>query len=72
MNFPKLEILKKPVRRFLNAFIKARTVHEFTGLPSLADDTGLEVDSLGGAQVFTLLDMRVITQPIKKTVLNCS
>ena len=32
-----------------NAFIKARTVYELTGLPSLADDTGLEVDSLGGA-----------------------
>ena len=32
-----------------NAFIKAKTVYEFTGLPSLADDTGLEVDSLGGA-----------------------
>jgi len=32
-----------------NAFIKARTVYEFTGLPSLADDTGLEVDSLDGA-----------------------
>ena len=32
-----------------NAFIKAKTVFEFTGLPSLADDTGLEVDSLDGA-----------------------
>ena len=32
-----------------NAFIKAKTVYEFTGLPSLADDTGLEVDSLDGA-----------------------
>ena len=32
-----------------NSFIKARTVHEFTGLPSLADDTGLEVDALDGA-----------------------
>ena len=31
-----------------NAFIKARTVFEMTGLPSLADDTGLEVESLGG------------------------
>ena len=31
-----------------NAFIKARTVYEMTGLPSLADDTGLEVESLGG------------------------
>jgi len=32
-----------------NALIKARTVHEITGLPSLADDTGLEVDALNGA-----------------------
>lgn len=32
-----------------NAFIKARTVFEKTGLPSLADDTGLEVDALQGA-----------------------
>ena len=31
-----------------NAFIKARTVFEMTGLPSLADDTGLEVEALGG------------------------
>ena len=31
-----------------NAFIKARTVFKMTGLPSLADDTGLEVESLGG------------------------
>ena len=32
-----------------NAFIKAETVHQLTGLPALADDTGLEVDALGGA-----------------------
>ena len=32
-----------------NAFIKAETVHRLTGLPSLADDTGLEVDALDGA-----------------------
>ncbi len=32
-----------------NAFIKAETVHRMTQLPSLADDTGLEVDALGGA-----------------------
>ena len=32
-----------------NSFIKARTVHKVTGLPSLADDTGLEVDALDGA-----------------------
>ena len=32
-----------------NAYIKAQTVHEITGLPTLADDTGLEVDLLNGA-----------------------
>ncbi len=32
-----------------NAIKKASAVASFTGLPSLADDTGLEVDALGGA-----------------------
>jgi XTP/dITP diphosphohydrolase len=32
-----------------NARLKARTVSELTGLPALADDTGLEVAALGGA-----------------------
>ena len=32
-----------------NARIKARTVSELTGLPALADDSGLEVDALDGA-----------------------
>jgi len=32
-----------------NAMLKARTAAEATGLPALADDTGLEVDHLGGA-----------------------
>jgi XTP/dITP diphosphohydrolase len=32
-----------------NALLKARAVVEATGLPVLADDTGLEVDALGGA-----------------------
>ncbi|MBE2185309.1 MAG: RdgB/HAM1 family non-canonical purine NTP pyrophosphatase [Rhodothermales bacterium] len=31
-----------------NAEKKARAVHAFTGLAALADDTGLEVDALGG------------------------
>lgn len=31
-----------------NALLKARAVMEAVGLPALADDTGLEVDSLGG------------------------
>lgn len=32
-----------------NAFIKARTAFQYTGLPCMADDTGLEVDALNGA-----------------------
>lgn len=32
-----------------NALQKARTVYKMTGLPSLADDTGLEVEHLKGA-----------------------
>lgn len=32
-----------------NAAIKARAACEATGLPALADDSGLEVDALGGA-----------------------
>jgi len=31
-----------------NALLKARSVVEATGLPVIADDTGLEVDALGG------------------------
>lgn len=31
-----------------NALLKARAWNEYTGLPALADDTGLEVDALGG------------------------
>jgi XTP/dITP diphosphohydrolase len=31
-----------------NAVKKARVIAEFTGLPAVADDTGLEVDALGG------------------------
>ena len=32
-----------------NAYKKARAVHAFTGLPAIADDTGLEVAALKGA-----------------------
>ena len=31
-----------------NSVKKARAIAEFTGLPAVADDTGLEVDALGG------------------------
>ncbi len=33
---------------FGNALKKAKTIHEVTGLPALADDSGLEVDFLDG------------------------
>jgi len=32
-----------------NAYAKASTLARFSGLPTLADDSGLEVDALGGA-----------------------
>lgn len=32
-----------------NALKKARSLADFTGMPTLADDSGLEVDALGGA-----------------------
>lgn len=32
-----------------NAAKKAEELHAFTGLPTMSDDTGLEVDALGGA-----------------------
>lgn len=32
-----------------NARIKARSAYQYTGLPAIADDSGLEVDALGGA-----------------------
>jgi len=31
-----------------NAIIKAKAVYDLTGIPAIADDTGLEVDALGG------------------------
>lgn len=48
--FPEINSIEETGTTLIeNALIKARTVHEITGLPSLADDTGLEVDALNGA-----------------------
>ena len=42
-------VLEEPFDTFeANALAKARTVVEATGLPAVADDSGLEVDALGG------------------------
>jgi XTP/dITP diphosphohydrolase len=46
-NFPKVEEAGKTLGE--NAIIKAKAIFQFTGLPSIADDSGLEVDALDGA-----------------------
>ena len=45
-NFPDVEETGKELED--NAILKARAIYEFTGLPSMADDSGLEVDALNG------------------------
>lgn len=46
-NFPELKEEGSTLKD--NAISKAKPTCEFTGLPSLADDTGLEVEALAGA-----------------------
>ena len=48
--FPSIREIKETGKTILeNSLIKARIVHKITGLPTVADDTGLEVNSLNGA-----------------------
>jgi len=48
-DYPALGAIKETGRTFHeNARLKAQAVFAFTGLPSIADDSGLEVDALGG------------------------
>ena len=49
-NFPEVgEIEETGTTLLENSFLKAHAVHTITGLPAIADDTGLEVDALNGA-----------------------
>ncbi|MBC8403275.1 MAG: RdgB/HAM1 family non-canonical purine NTP pyrophosphatase [Candidatus Marinimicrobia bacterium] len=49
-DFPQVgKINETGVTLLENSLLKARTVHKLTGLPAIADDTGLEVDALAGA-----------------------
>lgn len=49
-NFPKIcEIEESGSTLLENSLIKSREVHRVTGLPAIADDTGLEVEFLNGA-----------------------
>ena len=48
-DFPEIgEIIEDGETLKDNALIKAREVYKITGLPSISDDTGLEVDALNG------------------------
>jgi XTP/dITP diphosphohydrolase len=48
-HYPNAPNVKENGRTFLeNALIKAHAIAEFTGMPVLADDSGLEVDHLAG------------------------
>ena len=48
-DFPQIGDIEETGTTLLeNAFIKAHAVHQLTGLPAIADDTGLEVDALNG------------------------
>ncbi len=44
-----VEIEETGTTFFENSFIKASTITKMTGLPALADDSGLQVDALNGA-----------------------
>ena len=49
-HFPELEDVEETGTTFLeNALLKARTVCSETGLPAIADDSGLCIDALGGS-----------------------
>ena len=49
LDFPNIgEIIEDGKTLKDNALIKANTVYKITGLPSISDDTGLEIDALNG------------------------
>jgi len=43
------EVIEDGNTLFDNAYKKAKLLFDFTGIPTIADDTGLEVDALNGA-----------------------
>ncbi len=54
-----------------NAILKARHAAKVTGLPAIADDSGLAVDALGACGIFTPHVIPVKTRPIKRICKNC-
>ncbi len=54
-----------------NAILKARNAARISGLPALADDSGLAVDFLGGARVF-IRHVTPTARVMRQTTPNCS
>lgn len=54
-----------------NAILKARHAAQITGLPAIADDSGLAVDFLGARRGFTLLVIPVLMQPTSRIWKSC-
>lgn len=54
-----------------NAILKARHAAKMTGLPAIADDSGLAVDVLGGARVSIPRAILAKTRQISKIWKNC-
>lgn len=55
-----------------NSYIKARTVSERLGCIAVADDSGLEVDCLGGAPACIRRATRASMPPTARTSISCS
>ena len=55
-----------------NAILKARHAAKASGLPAIADDSGLEVDALRARLASTRLAMLASTRAMKKTCASCS
>ena len=53
-----------------NALLKARSASAQTGLPAIADDSGLAVDYLDVHPVSTRRDMQAQMPPMRKIILN--
>lgn len=53
-----------------NAIIKARHAAKQTGLPAIADDSGLVVNALGGPRVF-IRPALPENRPVTATILSC-
>lgn len=48
LGYPEMEIVEDGSSYFENAYIKAKALHKLAGMTTLADDSGLSVEALGG------------------------